>query len=197
MAQNSAVFGNTLAARTLNFGGSITTGGTPQLIMPVGTTRTFMMIQNTSAANLRVGIGPALATASISGGAVSSIAVANAGIGYTKPPQVRIVGGIGGGYGFPAPASEATMASAHAVLSGATIGSIVVDNGGSGYTSAPYVYLENDPRDPTGSYAPSATAGALLTPGGSWVWECTTVTQDAVSIYGATTGQTFECWVVP
>jgi len=199
LAQTPAVYGNGLNTRTFNFGGTITLGGTAQLILPPTQPRTYLIIQNTNAGgNLNIGIGPARATATVAGGIVTGIAVTNAGMGYTKPPNVKLFGGLVGGLGFPEPGAgvSPTHAQAHAVLSGATIGSIVVDNGGSGYTATPYVYLENHPDDITGSLAPSATAGFQLLPGGSWVWECSTVTTDAVSIFGATTSMTFECLVV-
>jgi uncharacterized repeat protein (TIGR01451 family) len=73
------------------------------------------------------GTGGTSATATVTSGAVSSIAVNTAGSGYTSAPQVIISGGGGNG------------ATATATLSGATVGSITVINGGSGYTSAPTV----------------------------------------------------------
>lgn len=193
------------------FGGSITTGGTPQLVLPRLYNRTYLLIQNTSGSNLTVGVGPARATATVSGGSVTSVAVTNAGVGYSVAPYVSFLGGgtasadtdaahLGGstgGLGWPNPARRA---SAHCVMIGSapnmTISSIVMDDIGAGYTGTPFVYINNAPTDPYGAFAPSATTGIQLLPGGSWVQECTTVITDQISIFGASTGQTFECYVV-
>lgn len=179
---------------TWQFGGAIAVGGAAQLILPAGFLRTFVTLQNTSSGALTVGVGPARAVAAVANGAVSSVTVTNAGMGYTKPPLVRFLGGLGGGLGFPKPPGPgASLASAHAVLSGATIGSVVVDNGGVGYTAAPFVFLYNHPEDFTGSMAPAVAAGNTLAAGGSMTWEVATT--DAISIWGATLAQTFECSV--
>jgi hypothetical protein len=68
-------------------------------------------------------------TAALTGTAVSSIAVATAGVGYDNAPNVSLTGGGG------------TGATAHATVSGGAITAFVVDSGGTGYTSAPTVVL--------------------------------------------------------
>lgn len=72
------------------------------------------------------------ATATISGGAVSSIHITNGGSGYTSVPLVSIQGGGG------------TCATAQATLTGGVITGISVTAGGSGYTSAPTVTIINN-----------------------------------------------------
>lgn len=62
-------------------------------------------------------------------GSVSTITVGTAGSGYTSVPTVVI----------SAPPSGGTLATATAVLDGATVGSIAVTFGGFGYTSAPTI----------------------------------------------------------
>lgn len=176
-------------------GGSIAVGGTPQLILPPGINRRYVAVQNTSSGELRLGIGGARAIAAISAGAVSAVTMVNAGIGYTRAPNVLFFGGIGGGVGFQAP-SDPNAAQAHAVLSGATIGSIAIDNGGAGYTSPPGVLIQNQLDDTTGSYAPGTTQGITLASGGSWIWDPSDTIagiSEALSIWGATLAQTFEC----
>lgn len=69
------------------------------------------------------------ATATITGDAVTSVAVDVAGTGYTRAPLITFTGGGG------------TGATATAVVSGGAITAINVTNGGSGYTTAPAVVI--------------------------------------------------------
>jgi hypothetical protein len=69
----------------------------------------------------------ATATATISGGAVSSIAVSASGSGYTGAPDVVIYGGRGSG------------ATAQAFIADGGVTTITVMNPGSGYTATPLV----------------------------------------------------------
>lgn len=71
----------------------------------------------------------ATGTASLTGPAVTSIAVGTGGSGYTTVPTVILTGGGGSG------------ARAHAVLTAGVVTSFVVDAGGSGYTTPPTVTL--------------------------------------------------------
>src|SRR5262249_38636756 len=75
--------------------GTITSGGTAQLVLAQSQSRSFLLLQNLSAGPLYVEIGAARATCTISNGAVASVSVANAGFNYTKPPVVRFLGGGG------------------------------------------------------------------------------------------------------
>lgn len=75
------------------------------------------------------------------------------GTSYTFPPIVV----------FSAPPAGGGQATGHSTLSGTTVGSVVVDNQGFGYTTAPDITFINDPRDTTGS---GAGATATLTDSG-------------------------------
>ena len=103
------------------------------------------------------------------------------------------------GGGLPA-VIGARVAQAHAVLTGGVVTSIVIDDGGSGYVAAPYVFMRNSPLDPVGCASPffgSATSGLQLNPGGSQSWEASVVTTDQIAVYGGTTGQKFTCKFMP
>lgn len=76
----------------------------------------------------------AIATATISGGAVTGITISNGGSGYTTAPTVNFYGGgsvVNGG----------TKARATATVTNGVVTGITINNGGSGYTSAPTVTL--------------------------------------------------------
>lgn len=73
----------------------------------------------------------AYGVAQLSGGGIQSIAVRNAGNGYTAA-TVTIVGGGGSG------------ATAQVVVSGGAVTAINITNAGSGYTSQPYVTIFGD-----------------------------------------------------
>jgi formylglycine-generating enzyme required for sulfatase activity len=75
----------------------------------------------------------AVASATITAGFVSSIAVQDGGEGYQSPPAVVIVGGGG------------TGATAVAILNGSAVGTIVVTTAGQDYASAPSVVIEAPP----------------------------------------------------
>ena len=187
--------------------GTITTGGTPQLVLARSAARSFLLLQNTSSTNLFFEFGSARATCTISGGVVNSVTITNAGFNFTKPPIVRFLGGGNSGINpylglnqpngappsNPGPLSGNAVATGIANLSGNSVSSITITNGGAGYAIAPYVFIANSDLDPYGCAAPSATAGMLLTPGGSFYVNGTTCTTDPIAVYGATTGQAFVC----
>lgn len=185
--------------------GTITTGGTAQLIMPERVQTSMLMIQNISINAMNLEIGGARASATITNGVVTAITVTNAGFGYTKPPRIKFYGGgdltKNPTYlcpGLPGHISPSKTASAHAVLTGGTVSSIVIDNGGGNYVKAPYVFLESSEQDPYGCATPSATSGILLSAnGGSYYLNGTAQTTDALALYCATTGAAFVCkWMM-
>ena len=198
--------GNQVAHHPLyTLDGTITTGGTPQLILPQSPSRSLLLLQNTSIGPLYFETGSARAKCAITSGAVSSVTVTNAGFGFTNPPVVRFLGGggigatgatpaigapfLGGNVpGFPAPSN---VAIGHAVLTGGAVSSIVIDNPGSGYLCAPFVFLFDSDLDPFGSAVPSATSGLALASSASFVFNGTCCPTDPVAVYGATTGQSF------
>jgi len=79
----------------------------------------------------------ATATATVSGGAVTAIAVTDGGAGYVHAPVVILDGGGGAG------------ATATALLAGDAVSQINVMAGGSGYTSPPDVIISAPPGQPT------------------------------------------------
>lgn len=187
--------------------GTITSGGTSQLVLPVGLVRSSLLIENISDTDMYFGIGGATATSTLTSGAVSSVSVGNAGLGYSRPPLVIFLGGafdggrtsptytVASSADYPSPSHPAT---AHCVMTGSapnqTVSSISIDDGGSGYLFPPYVLLLNDPLDPFGSFNPSATAGVLLkSGGGSYTPNGSVCTTDQISVFCASSSKAFTC----
>ena len=168
-------------------------------------TRSLLYIQNLSSGALYVEIGSARATCTVSGGAVTSggFTVTNAGFNFTNPPVIKFVGGGPGGPGSGTPylglnqpngPSPSNPAQAHCVLSTNTVGSIVLDNPGSGYLIAPFMLITNSDLDPYGCAVPSVGVGIeLAASGGSILFNGTACPTDSVSIFGGTTSQAFCC----
>ena len=198
--------------------GTITTGGTPQLVLPQHQSRSYLFIQNNAASgSLFVELGSARGTASITNGVVTGVTITNAGFNFSKPPIVRFWGGGNAGntsyLGLNQPGGEAPNSSltkgapayGQAVMTGSapnlSVASVTLIEGpggtapgGAGYVIAPFVQFINSDLDPYGVAIPSATVGIQLLPnGGSVTWESTLCPTDPVSIYGATTGQNFSC----
>lgn len=196
---------------------TIVAGGTAQLILPVANSRSMMMVMNTSSNPLFLEHGPARATATISGGAVTAITVVNAGFNYTIAPTIQFDGGFGpyvansswdgrGLLGSPAPTGLAKQgdvsgnvqfnrpAKAHFLLSGGAISSVVIDDPGFGYVNPPEVVIKNHDFDPFGCAVPSATVGIYLpATNGYYYINGSACWTDAVALYGGTTGQTYVC----
>jgi hypothetical protein len=193
--------------------GTITTGGTPQLVLPQHQSRSYLLIQNLSAGSLWFEFGSARATCTISGGAVNSVTVTNSGFNFTDPPVVRFFGGGNAGNssylglnqpGGEAPNSSLTTGSpafAQATLSGGSVNAINLiegptggPKGGAGYVIAPNVFLFDSDLDPYGCATPSATSGLLLTSGSApYIFNSLNCPTDSVAVYGATTAQAFVC----
>lgn len=198
--------GQRTSNRLFDASGTITTNNTAQLVLPLSLTRSSLIIENISAVNMFVEFGAARATATLSGGTVSACTVTNAGFGYSRPPSITFLGGNNIQQamptytlqGLPEWTSPNNFASAHCVMTGAagamTISSIVIDNPGSGYAYPPIVLLTNDPLDPYGCAASSATSGILLLAnGGSYTSNGSVCTTDQVSIFCATSTSAFVC----
>lgn len=157
------------------------------LVLPEMKSRSYLALQNLGSHNMWVQFGSALATASLSGTAVNSCSVTNAGFNFSVPPVIEFLGGgsgnnsqyiSAGAIGFPSPgtggqtgtlpapgtAKVPRPAQAHCVMSGAvgsqTVSSIVVDDGGFGYVIAPYVFIRNSVLDPNGCADPSVSSGS-------------------------------------
>lgn len=192
--------------------GVIASATLPQLVLPESSARSSLFFMNTSGAIMWYGFGSARATCTISAGKVATVTVTNAGFGFTRAPKVQFLGGgilpqagvipanssyVGGaGPGFPSPSDRA---SGRAVLTGSAVSSIVVDNAGSGYVTAPMVFISNDILDPNGAFDPSALqnaaagSGFQLYPGQSIYESHTSVTTDPLAVFCATLNSTFAC----
>src|SRR5262249_42914012 len=178
-------------------GGTITTGGTPQIVLPQHPSRNYLLIQNISDTVMTVGIGPPAATATVSGGKVTAIAAVNNGLGYTVAPRVHILGGfITGEFNYRSEIAPQgfTPATAVATISGGALTGITVNNQGAGYVVAPLVLLQNGEANMGGGATiPSATAGVQLQPGLALIFESSFCPTSAVAIFCATTGKAFAC----
>jgi hypothetical protein len=207
MAVPHSIRGKTALDDLLNFGGTIAVGGTTQLALVQQPRRLWMALTNNSAADaLFFGVGPARATAALTTGTVSAIAITNAGIGYTIAPQVRIQGGIFDGDYETAPGSTGynqgqlfpgRPAVAVATIAGGNVNSITVTDPGSGYLVAPLIYLENPwPRLGGGAYAAAAGNGIAVAAGQTYTFTGSLyVPGSAVSVVGATGGDAFTITV--
>lgn len=198
--------------------GTITTGGTAQLLIPEHKSRALFIFQNLSTANLYLEFGAARATATITSGVVTSVSITNSGFNYTYAPDVFFYGGgnsnnsahLGvGDYGYPSPGDPAYVwprttdlsaqkpAKGHAVLSGTSVNSIAIEDGGAGYNTAPLVFMRNSLRDPFGAATPSTTSGLLIPPSGGYYINGPACPTEPIAIYGGTTGQQFWYKVMP
>lgn len=209
MAALPGIRGQVYKDRFYDASGTITTGGTAQLLLPVSQIRSSLVIVNNSSDNLLLEFGAGRATATLTSGAVSSCSVTNAGFGYSIAPAIKFLGGAFGPPGNPQIAPTYTLqglpdwtcpnkpATAHCVMTGSapnmTISSIVIDNPGTGYAYPPYVQIVNYHNDPFGCAVPSATVGLPLFPGGSYDSNGSICITDQISIYGSTTGQQYLC----
>lgn len=196
--------------------GSITTGGTPQLVLPEAKSRTMLMLGNLSSGNLWFEFDGARATIAISNGIVTGSTVTNGGFGYTVPPTVTLLGG-GPGIGlttaaageptYPAPGtpdgfifhigdlSKYRPAKMHAVLTAGVVTSLVIDDAGAGYQQAPYAHIHNSvAMDVYGCADPSLNSGTgLLIPNATQpiIFNGTACPTGPVAVFGASTGQRF------
>ena len=211
--------------------GTITSGNTAQLLLPERKSCSYLYIQNLSAHAMYVEFGGARATVTISNGQLSAFTVTNAGFGYLFPPQVLLFGGGSGGNttfgnatlpangaipGWPAPGDAGEVGPrlgsptdkpgrAHATLSTGTVGTIVVDDPGSGYVMPPFVFLRNSTPphgapDPFGVATPSSSSGYQLGATGSasnfksWIeFNGTFCPTDAIAIVSSGTSDAFVC----
>lgn len=196
-----------------NASGSIASGSLPQLVLPESPSRGFLLFQNLSSTVMWLEIGPARATATLTAGVVTAISVTastasirNPGFGYTYPPIVNFVGGgdpfntqqkSAGQYGYPNPNQPAV---ATAVLTAGAVTSFTINNGGSGYVNAPYVFIQNDQLDPFGCADPSQNSGSgyqIPVGGGSIVFESTFCPTDPIAVFCTTVGAQYTCMWAP
>lgn len=190
--------GTTLAAR-------------PKLVLPNLGPRSSMLLENISDTLMWAEIGGARATATLTGGVVTSCSVANAGFNYTLPPRVQFLGGgrypngLMKGVAYPGAVSPSNIATAHCVMaddgygtSTLKVSSIVIDNGGAGYAVAPMVVLLNDPNDPLGCADPRAGgsgSGFLVYPANMPPQAPLVVTTDPVAIWANADSKAYFCGI--
>lgn len=192
-------------------------GTSPQLVLPQGYSRATLIVQNIGAHSMWLEMGCARATATISGGAVTSITMTNKGFGFTRPPIVSFHGGAGqfvistvsgwngiglqgsqGPHGadlLTTPASYFRAAKGTAVLVNGVVNSITITNPGAGYVNPPEIVLTNDPNDPFGCADPSTNSGSgilLSATGGAYSFSGVACPTDAVALFG-TTNDFFTC----
>ncbi len=178
---------------------SIASGGTAQLVLPEAKSRSYLFIQNLSDTDMYFEFGSARATATLTGGAVSSCSVTNAGFGFTYPPKIEFLGGsycvpkntasVGVGQpGYPAPSRPA---QASCVLTTGAVSSIQIDDPGAGYIVAPYVLITNSLRDPVGCALPASGVGMYLGGGQSFYRNGTTCPTDAIAVFCAASSKKF------
>jgi len=184
--------------------GTIASGGTAQLLLPQSKSRSHLIIVNNSSGALYIQFGIQPAVATLTNKVVTSVSVPDGGFGFTVAPTVMFLGGGNNGDpasqgatmpDWPSPANPAQgiVVMASSAISGNKINSITVTNGGSGYLAPPYVAIYPDRTDPTGVGTASATTFPLQANGGNLYLNGTCCPTDAISIYGATTGQAFVC----
>ena len=165
----------TMRDLTFDASGTVTTGGTAQLVIPERKSTTMFLLQNVSAtATLFFTFGSALLAATLTGTGVSSVAVVNAGFNFTLPPQIIPLGGgrpfntaqIAAGqpdYDAPThPARFTAVMTSATPLPGLKIASVTIDDPGTGYYAAPYMRVTNQTTDPFGVATPVANASGTL-----------------------------------
>ncbi len=209
--------GETAADRSYRLDGTITAGGTSQIVSPIPTGRSYLFLQNTSSGNLYFELGGARAVATITSGAVTAVTITNGGKGFTAPPVIEFLGGAGyaplvalgpSGAGLPGYASPNNApnnaggrpARARCVLTGGVVTSIVIDDPGSGYIFPPFVDIRNEFSDRYGGADPNfggVNSGMFLGSGQSFYESHTAVPVEQIYVWGATTGQTFMFRWVP
>lgn len=182
-----------------------TAGGV--LVLQRSVSRSYLYLQNNGTNALWFEFGSARAHAVITNGVVTSVVVDNAGQGFSFPPRIQFDGGAANGLsGYtglnqPEAMSPSARATAHCVMTGTapnmSIASIVVDNGGSGYVSIPYVYIRNDDKDTNGVAIPSVGSGFQLTTGQSLIWNGATCPTDQISVIAATGATAFTARYMP
>lgn len=90
----------------------------------------------------------------IVGGSLTVSTISTVGANYTVPPLVMI----------PVPPTPGVPATAHALLASGTVSSIVLDNVGAGYISAPTAVLEPHPFDVNAGTITQATVVLAIDP---------------------------------
>jgi CubicO group peptidase (beta-lactamase class C family) len=142
-----------------------------RILRPLGMRSTFLHVPDQQSQRKAKGYNLALASATVSGGAISDISVLGGGVGYASAPKVTIAGGGGsgaeatatvakgkvtaitvapgaGGSGYVAPLSimfnnggSTKIARALPIVSGGAVKAVLVLFGGAGYQRVPQVTI--------------------------------------------------------
>lgn len=212
MSSGTGLSGQQARGRVLFDASGVLANGNPVLVLSRSMSRCYLFLQNVGTSALVFEFGPARATATLTNGAVSSIAVTNAGFGFSYPPSVELLGGGGadlpygnsnflgvGQDGAPSPVKPAT---ATCVMTGSapnmSIASITVQSGGANYKTPPYALIRNSANDPNGCAIPTTTpasatsTGILLAAGEKLIWTGDYCPIDQLAVVGVT-GGIFTC----
>lgn len=194
--------------------GTMTAGGTAQLVLAQSSARSLLILGNNSAEPMVFEIGSARATATITNGVVTSCSVTNAGFNFTRPPVIEFMGGGQAGNSSylglnqpngPSPNSMngflGRPANGVAVMTGSagnlSLSSISIGDGGAGYAISPYVFIYNSDLDPYGVALPALGAnsvGLVISSGmPPLAWNGTCCPNDSISVISATTGSRYLC----
>jgi hypothetical protein len=121
---------------------------------PVGALLTTAGSSYTSAPAVAASAGSSVWKALVGGAVNTTVTVSNAGTNYTYPPLVV--------FSQP-PYGAGIQATGHSTLSGSTVASVVVDNQGAGYGTAPTITFVNDPREGLNGVTAGYNAAAVCT----------------------------------
>lgn len=180
----------------------VTVANEPGLVLARSLSRSYLYLANNSNGPLWFEFDGPRATATITNGVVTSVALTNAGFNFTRPPVIRFEGGGPGGgggknintsyLGLGQPdsgSSPSHVAKGVAVMTGSPgnqgVASITISDGGSGYVCAPYVHIYSDDLDPYGVAIPSAGVGIMITAGGEKEWNGSCCPTESISVFGA------------
>jgi hypothetical protein len=205
MSQLQGVRGQSVIDELYVADGTIADAGVSQLILPRARARSYLMIQNQSAAQMWFEIGGARATVTISNGELDTFTVTNGGFGYIQPPLVRLLGGgppdgnagASLGAGLPSWDAPKQVGEAVATIAGGIVTSIAVSNPGGGYLRAPYVLLESTVADAYGCADPffddPLASGVLLNPDDPPLIFSAMCPTGAVAVYCPDADAAFAC----
>jgi CubicO group peptidase (beta-lactamase class C family) len=122
-----------------------------RILRPLGMASTFLDIPQKDAKRVADGYNLAIASATVSGGAISDISVLGGGAGYASAPKVTIAGGGGSG-------AEATATVAKGKV---TAIAVAPGEGGSGYIAPPSIMFNNGGSTKIARALPIVSGGAV------------------------------------
>ena len=120
-----------------------------RILRPLGMRSTFLDVPATDARRTANGYDLAIASAEVTGGAISQIDVLGGGKSYSAPPLVTVAGGGGSG------------ATATAKLKNGAVDKIDVITGGSGYTAPPTIVFNSGDSTKMAHALPIVSGGAV------------------------------------